>query len=58
MKIVWASSVVLALGLIVDGALVLKYRVAHMPQVQMAARPTLPEKTLTSPLRLSYSALG
>ncbi len=44
MKIVWASSVVLALGLIVDGALVLKYRVAHMPQVQMAARPTLPAK--------------
>lgn len=44
MKIVWASSVVLALGLIVDGALVLKYRVAHMPQVQMAARPTVPPK--------------
>ena len=48
-KIVWAFGVAVALVLIVDGVLVLEYRRAQPPQVQVAARATVPPKAPANP---------
>ncbi len=41
-KIIWALSVALVFAVIVDGALLLEYKREHLPQVQVAVRPTAP----------------